>query len=76
MYRYSNGQISLTDFKQPAGMQLKEDNRWVKKAQTIPWNEIEKPACGAVHEPKRERRETVAACAGSADHTGGIRIQR
>lgn len=42
MYRYSNGQISLTDFKQPAGMQLKEDNRWVKKAQTIPWNEIEK----------------------------------
>ena len=42
MYRYSNGQISLKDFKQPAGMQLKEDNRWVKKAQTIPWNEIEK----------------------------------
>ena len=35
MYRYSNGQISLADFKQPVGMNLKEDNRWVKKAQTI-----------------------------------------
>ena len=42
MYRYSNGQISLADFKQPMGMNLKESNRWVKKAQTIPWPEIEK----------------------------------
>ena len=42
MYRYSNGQISLSDFKQPVGMNLKECNRWVRKAQTIPWLEIEK----------------------------------
>lgn len=42
MYRYSNGQISLSDFKQPVGMNLKGNNRWVKKAQTIPWLEIEK----------------------------------
>ena len=42
MYHYSNGQISLSDFKQPVGMNLKENNRWVKKAQTIPWPEIEK----------------------------------
>ena len=42
MYRYSNGQISLADFKQPIGMNLKESNRWVRKAQTIPWLEIEK----------------------------------
>ena len=42
MYRYSNGQISLSDFKQPVGMNLKESNRWVKKAQTIPWLEIER----------------------------------
>ena len=42
MYRYSNGQISLADFKQPIGMNLKDSNRWVKKAQTIPWPEIEK----------------------------------
>ena len=41
MYRYSNGQISLSDFHQPMGMQLREDNRWVKKAQIIPWDKIE-----------------------------------
>ena len=38
MYRYSNGQISLSDFQQPMGMCLREDNRWVKKAQLLPWN--------------------------------------
>ncbi len=36
MHRYGNGQISLADFKHPVGMNLKERNRWVKKAQTIP----------------------------------------
>lgn len=42
MYCYSNGQISLTDFQQSMGMHLREDNRWVKKAQMIPWTKIEK----------------------------------
>ena len=42
MYRFSNGQIALEDFEQPVGMNLKASNRWVKKAQTIPWIEIEK----------------------------------
>lgn len=42
MYLYSNGQISLSDFKHPAGINLKENNRWIKKAQPIPWPEIEK----------------------------------
>lgn len=41
MYRYSNGQISLSDFQQPMGMCLREDNRWVKKAQSIPWDKLE-----------------------------------
>lgn len=36
MYRYSNGQISLSDFKQPVGMNLKESNRWVKKGPDNP----------------------------------------
>ena len=41
MYRYSNGQISLSDFQQPIGMHLQEENRWVKKAQSIPWDKLE-----------------------------------
>ena len=31
MYRCGNGQIRLADFGQPFGMNLKENNRWVKK---------------------------------------------
>ena len=42
MYKFDNGQISLEDFGQPVGMNLKNSNRWVKRAQTIPWLEIEK----------------------------------
>ena len=41
MYRYSNGQISLSDFQQPMGKCLREDNRWVKKAQSVPWDKLE-----------------------------------
>lgn len=42
MYKFDNGQISLEDFGQPVGMNLKGSNRWVKRAQMIPWIEIEK----------------------------------
>jgi len=41
MYKFDNGQISLEEFGQPIGMNLHEDNRWVKKSQHIPWTEIE-----------------------------------
>ena len=42
MYKFSrNQQMSFTDFNQPAGMQMDPENRWVKKAATIPWHEIE-----------------------------------
>ena len=37
MYKYKSGQISITDFGQPMGMHLNENNRWVKKAAMIPW---------------------------------------
>ena len=42
MYKFDNGQIKLEDFGQPIGMNLKNSNRWIQKAQNIPWNEIEK----------------------------------
>ena len=41
MYKYRSKQISLTDFNTPVGMKLNLDNRWVKKAELIPWDEIE-----------------------------------
>ena len=42
MYPYDHGQISIDEFGQPVGMKLREENRWVQKAQQIPWTEIEK----------------------------------
>ena len=42
MYKYKSRQLKISEFGQPIGMELSEDNRWVKKAQIIPWNEIEK----------------------------------
>ena len=42
MYKFNREQqISLTDFNQPLGMKLNENNRWVKKAAMIPWEAIE-----------------------------------
>lgn len=42
MYRFSDNQLHFSDFGQPAGMKMSEENRWVKKAALIPWDEIEK----------------------------------
>ena len=34
-------QFGLTDFNQPIGLKMNPENRWVKKADLIPWDEIE-----------------------------------
>ena len=42
MYKFKREkQISFTDFNQPLGLQMNPDNRWVKKAEMIPWKTIE-----------------------------------
>jgi plasmid stabilization system protein ParE len=41
MYKYPRKQIAASDFGMPLGMELDPNNRWVKKAQTIPWQAIE-----------------------------------
>jgi len=41
MYKFDrNHQFSFSDFNQPLGMEMSSENRWVKKAALIPWNEI------------------------------------
>jgi hypothetical protein len=42
MYKRRDRQINFDDFNQPFGIALDPDNRWVKKAALIPWEEIEK----------------------------------
>ena len=47
MYKKNkNHQIAFTDFNQPLGLQMTPENRWVKKAATIPWDEIEDKYAG------------------------------
>ena len=41
MYKFKSKQISFFDFGQPVGMEMNPDNRWIKKADSIPWGEIE-----------------------------------
>ena len=36
-----NHQFTLSDFNQPIGLKMNPENRWVKKAATIPWWDIE-----------------------------------
>ncbi|MDD3667057.1 MAG: IS5 family transposase, partial [Bacteroidales bacterium] len=42
MYKKNrNKQFKLTDFNQPMGLKLDPENKWIKKAELIPWNRIE-----------------------------------
>ena len=42
MYKFERyRQLGLADFNQPAGLKMNPDNRWIKKAATIPWEAIE-----------------------------------
>lgn len=42
MYRRKNEQLDLEDFILPFGGKLRSNNRWVKLAKLIPWDEIDK----------------------------------
>lgn len=42
MYKFNyNHQITFEDFNQADGLKLNPKNRWIKKAEIIPWDEIE-----------------------------------
>jgi len=41
MYKFKDNQLSLTDFGAAVGLKLNPENRWIKKARCIPWEEIE-----------------------------------
>ena len=42
MYKFERyRQLGLADFDQPTGLKMDPDNRWVRKAATIPWEAIE-----------------------------------
>ena len=84
MYKLGSKQISLSDFGQPVGMHLKKNNRWVKKAQLIPWEEIEKQYAKLFSNNKgnvaKSARLAVGACIiqaeyGYSDEETALQIQ-
>ena len=72
IYKYKSGQMSITDFGQPMGMHLNENNRWVKKAAMIPWGEIEKRYAGLFQSnkgnPAKPLRLALGACMIQAEY--------
>ena len=72
MYKYKSGQMRLTDFGQPMGMHLDENNRWVKKAAMIPWEEIEQRYAGLFKSqkgnPAKPLRLALGACMIQAEY--------
>ena len=45
MYRHNEKQLKFVDFHLPFGGQLSPDNRWVRLARMIPWDEFEESYC-------------------------------
>ncbi len=54
MYRYSNGQISLADFKQPVGMNLKESKPLGKESPDDPLAGDREALRRPIHQPERQ----------------------
>ena len=42
MYRHAIGQCEFPDFHLPFGGHLNAENRWVKLARLVPWEEVER----------------------------------
>ena len=42
MYKFASKQINFSDFNQPLGLTMNPNNRWIKKAEIIPWDKLEK----------------------------------
>ena len=72
MYRYSNGQISLADFKQPVGMNLKESQPLGKESPDDPLAGDRETLRRPIHKPERQCGQAAASGLGSLHHSGGV----
>ena len=68
MYHYCNVQISLKDFRQSINTNLRAGNRWGKKAQMIPWLEIEKKYAARFTNRKGNVAKALGACIIQAEY--------
>ena len=74
MYKFDEGQISIDEFQQPVGMQLKAENRWVKKAMVIPWGTIEQRYAKLFTNQKGNVAKPLRLALGAASGTPAARM--
>ncbi len=58
----SQKQLPLSEFKTPFEATMDENNRWVKLAQVIPWDQMAEPymACFHIHARATSKRCTTS----------------
>ncbi len=49
MYKYDDGQLDIFSLIKPLEDKLHKDNRWVVRANAIPWQELEDKFCGILY---------------------------
>ncbi|XVH04982.1 hypothetical protein ACN6KH_02745 [Enterococcus faecium] len=64
-------QLAFEDFNQPIGLKMNPSNRWIQKAELIPWAELEKDYAKNFRK-KRKRRKTLSHDLRSSTDSKGI----
>ena len=60
MYKFERyRQLGLADFNQSVGLKMNLEKRWIEKAETIPWDVIEK-SMPAFFQVKPECRQNLS----------------
>jgi IS5 family transposase len=74
MYRREHRhQLSFEDFFLPFGGKLSGDNRWVKLAELIPWDELEDDYAALFSKGFGAPAKTLSHGTGCLDHQGSSR---
>lgn len=74
MYRFSDNQLRFEDFEQPIGMKMNKENRWVKRAEMIPWEDIEKRYAELFENKKRNVANPLLMALGACLIQADLRI--
>ena len=60
-----HSQMQFSDFQQPIGLKMNPENRWIKKAEAIPWGEIEERYSELFPSPKGNPAKPLRLALGS-----------
>lgn len=67
MYKFVSKQIKFEDFGQLVGLHMNPENRWIKRTESIPWEEIEHR-----YSELFKNKKAIATGSWCLYHSGGI----